>query len=127
MREQRYGSDLTEVEWQRIEPLLPPSKVIGKHRQVELRAVLDAIFYRADNGLKWRNLPSDFPAWQTVYGYFRLWVRLGIWEQINTILVGQVRTDAGRQPEPSLVIIDSQSVKLGQKGGRNTGSMATKR
>ena len=66
MREQRYGSDLTEVEWQRIEPLLPPSKVIAKHRQVELRAVLDAIFYRADNGLKWRNLPSDFPAWQTV-------------------------------------------------------------
>jgi transposase len=127
MRQQIYDSDLTNAEWQSIEPLFPPSKAVGEHRQVELRAVLDVIFYRAGNGLKWRNLPSDFPAWQIVYGYFRLWVRLGIWEQINTILVRQVRTDAGRQPEPSLVIIDSQSVKLGQKGGRNKGSMATKR
>ena len=75
-----------------------------------------AIFYRADNGIKWRALPSDFPAWQTVYGYFRLWVKLGVWEQINAELVRQVRTHAGRAEQPSLVIIDSQSVRLGQKG-----------
>jgi transposase len=122
-----YDSDLTDEEWQRIEPLLPPTKPVGKDREVDLRDVLNAIFYRADNGSKWRALPSDFPAWQTVYGYFRLWVRLGVWEQINLALVRQVRASQGRDAEPSLAIIDSQSVKLGQKGVRNTALMATKR
>lgn len=61
----------------------------------------------------------------TVYGYYRLWVRLGVWEQINALLVREVRQAAGRNAQPSLAIIDSQSVKLGQKGGRNTGLMAT--
>ena len=122
-----YDSDLTDEEWQRIEPLLPPAKPVGKDREVDLRDVLNAIFYRADNGTKWRALPSDFPAWQTVYGYFRLWVRLGVWEQINLALVRQVRVSQGRDAEPSLAIIDSQSVKLGQKGVRNTALMATKR
>jgi putative transposase len=83
--------------------------------------------YRADNGIKWRALLSDFPAWQTVYGYFRLWVRLGIWEQINPALVQRVRTAEGSDTESILAIIDSQSVKLGQKGGKNTALMATKR
>lgn len=123
----RYTSDLTDQEWQRIEPLLPDIKPVGRLREVHLRDVLDAIFYRADNGTKWRNLPSDFPAWQTVYGYFRLWVKLGVWEAINTAFVGQVRVAEGRNEQPSLTIIDSQSVKLGQKGGRILASMAIKR
>lgn len=122
-----YDSDLTDEEWQKIEPLLPPVKPLGKHREVSLRDILNAIFYRADNGIKWRNLPCDFPGWQTVYGYYRLWVRLDIWEQNNTALVQQVRVSEGREAQPSLAIIDSQSVKLGQKGGRNTGLMATNR
>ncbi len=91
MSQPDYDSDLSDEEWQQIEPLLPPEKPVGKLREVAMREVLNAIFYRADNGIKWRNLPSDFPAWQTVYGYFRLWVRLGIWEQINSVLVQQVR------------------------------------
>lgn len=127
MREPYYDSDLTDPEWQQIEPLLPPEKPVGKLREIDLREVLNAIFYRADNGSKWRNLPRDFPAWQTVYGYFRLWVRLGVWEQINAVLVQQVRVEEGRSAQPSLGVIDSQSVKLGQKGGRNTGLMVTKR
>lgn len=122
-----YDSDLTDSEWQRIEPLLPPEKAVGKLREVDLREVLNAIFYRADNGIKWRNLPREFPAWQTVYGYYRLWVRLGVWEEINAQLVTQVRTAAGREAQPSLAIADSQSVKLGQKGVKNTESMASKR
>jgi transposase len=97
---------------------LPPEKPIGKEREVDLRVVLDGIFYRADNGIKWRALPIEFGAWQTVYGYFRLWVRLGIWEQINAAFVRKVRLAEAREAEPSLAIIDSQSVKLGQKGGR---------
>lgn len=127
MSQPDYDSDLSDEEWQQIEPLLPPEKPVGKLREVAMREVLNAIFYRADNGIKWRNLPSDFPAWQTVYGYFRLWVRLSIWEQINSVLVQQVRLREGREREPSLAIIDSQSVKLGQKGGRNKALTATKR
>lgn len=122
-----YSSDLTDAEWHRIEPLLPPDKPVGRLREVDLREVLDAIFYRVENGVKWRNLPADFPAWQTVYGYFRLWVRLGVWEAVNQALVGQVRQAAGRAEEPSLGIIDSQSVRLGEKGGRKLALMATKR
>jgi transposase len=127
MTQRFYESDLTDAEWQLIEPLLPPPKPVGKDREVDLREVVNAIFYRADNGTKWRALPADFPAWQTVYGYYRLWVRLGVWEQLNAVLVGQVRTSEGRAAEPSLVIIDSQSVKLGQKGGRNTELMVISR
>jgi transposase len=112
-----YSSDLTDAEWQRIKPLLPTEKPVGRLREVDIREVLNAIFYRVENGVKWRNLPADFPAWQTVYGYFRLWVRLGIWESINQALVHQVRRSAGRVGEPSLGIIDSQSVRLGEKGG----------
>jgi transposase len=127
MSQRDYDSDLRDEEWRRIAPLLPPQKPVGKLREVSLREVLNAIFYRADNGTKWRNLPSDFPAWQTVYGYYRLWVRLGLWEQINQVLVQQVRVYEGRDAQPSLAIIDSQSVKLGQKGGKNTESMAINR
>jgi transposase len=63
MSQPYYDSDLTEEEWQQIEPLLPPEKPVGKEREVDLRFVLNGIFYRADNGIKWRALPSDFPAW----------------------------------------------------------------
>ena len=107
--QQRYGSDLTDPEWQRLMPLLPPDKTVGRWRTTNLREILNAIFYRADNGIKWRNLPKDFPPWQTVYGYFRLWVRLGVWEQINEALVCQVRVSEGREEEPSLAITDTRS------------------
>lgn len=122
-----YSSDLTDAEWERVEPLLPEDKRVGRLREVDLREVLNAIFYRVDNGVKWRNLPADFPAWQTVYGYFRLWVRLGVWESINEALVKEVRNTAGREASPSLGILDSQSVKLGEKGGRTSASMGSKR
>lgn len=90
--------------------------------------MVDAIFYRADNGIEWRAMPVNFPAWQTVYGYYRLWVRTGVWEQLNAALVERLRTDAGREAQPSLGIIDSQSVKLAQKGGRKSRDLtATKR
>lgn len=127
LERKQYTSDLTDAEWVKIEPLLPPDKPVGRAREVDLRYVLNAIYYRADNGVKWRNLPADFPAWQTVYTYFRTWVKLGVWEAINMALVQIVRQSVGRESEPSLTIIDSQSVKLGQKGGRKSVLMATKR
>jgi transposase len=127
LERKQYTSDLTDQEWEIVEPLLPDDKAVGRLREVDLREVLNGIYYRADNGVKWRNLPSDFPAWQTVYGYFRTWVKLGIWEAINTALVEQVRVSVGRKASPSLSIIDSQSVKLGQKGGPKLGLMVIRK
>lgn len=122
-----YPSDLNDQEWQIIEPLLPPDKEIGRPPEVNLRDVVDAIFYRADNGIKWRAMPIDFPPWQTVYTYYRLWVRLGVWQQINLALVERVRQQEGRKTQPSLIISDSQSVKAAQKRETSKGSMGTKR
>jgi transposase len=122
-----YPSDLNDQEWQIIEPLLPPDKEVGRPPETDLRAVLDAIFYRADNGIKWRAMPIDFPPWQTIYTYYRKWVRLGVWEEINLVLTQRVRQQEGRERQPSLIISDSQSVKAAQKRGANRASMATKR
>jgi transposase len=122
-----YPSDLTDAEWEMIEPLLPADKPIGRPPEVHLRDVLDAIFYRVDHGIKWRAMPIDFPPWQTVYTYYRLWVRLGVWERINSTLVKRVRVQEGRDPEPSLIISDSQSVKAAQKRGANTVLMAIRK
>lgn len=69
MSETFYPSDLSDAEWQIIKSTLPLEKRRGKQREVNLRQVVNAIFYRADNGIKWRAMPADFPAWQTVYGY----------------------------------------------------------
>lgn len=122
-----YPSDLNDAEWQIVELLLPPDKPVGRPPEVDLRDVLDAIFYRADNGIKWRAMPVDFPPWQTVYTYYRRWVRLGVWQQINAALVAKVRVNEGRVAQPSLIISDSQSVKAAQKGGMNKALMVTRR
>ena len=116
MPEPFYPSDLTNAEWEIVNPMLPLEKQQGRQRQVEFRQVVNAIFYRADNGIKWRAMPIDFPAWQTVYKYYRKWVKKGLWENINALLVEQVRTQTGRAEQPSLGMIDSQSVKWGQRG-----------
>lgn len=115
MPEPFYPSDLTDCEWQIIDFLLPLEKQRGRQRQVDFQQVVNAIFYRADNGIKWRAMPIDFPAWQTVYGYYQ-WVKKGLWESINALLVEQVRTRAGRAEQPSLGMIDSQSIKRAQRG-----------
>jgi transposase len=78
-----YPSDLTDAEWAKISPLLPPEKALGNKRSVNFRDGVNAIFYRANNGIKWRAMPADFPAWATVYGYYRKWVKQGIWEAIT--------------------------------------------
>ena len=127
MNRKRYPSDLTEAEWAILEPLLPGEKSIGAPREVELREIINALMYVADNGIKWRALPHDFPAWQTVYGYFRRWNHSGVWEQVNLALNRQVRLDAGRLEQPSLGLMDSQSVEMAQKGGQNSALMATRR
>lgn len=121
MNRKPYPTDLSAEEWELIEPLLPPPNPIGSPRQVSLREILNAIFYVLDNGIKWRALPHDFPPWQTVYDYYRRWVRTGLWEKLNQTLAQKVREAEGRETQPSLILIDSQSVKTGEQGGDEKG------
>ena len=107
-----YPTDLTDAEWQFIEPLLPkPRTKRGRKRQHPLREILNAIFYLLRAGCAWRMLPHDFPPWKTVYHYFRLWRKDGTWERIHAALRTQLREAEGREAEPSAAILDSQSVK----------------
>lgn len=96
MSRKPYLSDLTDAEWTKLKPLLPPENHIGSPREIELREVMNALMYVADNGIKWRAMPHDLPAWQTVYGYFRRWSQSGLWEQVNQALGKEVRIAAGR-------------------------------
>lgn len=112
-----YPTDLTDGEWAILEPLLPAAKPGGRPREVELREVLNAIFYRERSGCAWEMLPHDLLPTKTVYHYFNQWAQDGTWEQLNRVLVRQVRRAAGREEEPSAAIIDSQSVKTVEKGG----------
>jgi putative transposase len=75
----RYPSDLTDQEWAILEPLIPPPKPGGHPRTVNLRAVVNGIFYVLPGGIPWRFLPKDFPPWQTVYYYFWVWRGKGYW------------------------------------------------
>lgn len=121
MSNRPYPSDLTDSEWELLQPLLPHPTGIGSPRRVDIRAVVNGILYVLDNGIKWRALPHDYPAWQTVYGYFYRWNQRGVWEQINTILSESQRVDSQRATHPTLGIIDSQSVRMSQKGGQSKG------
>ena len=107
----RYTSDLTDAEWQLIDYCFPKPAKTGRPREHAFRELVNTIFYLTKTGCQWRNLPEHFARWGTVYHYFRLWKRNGLWVAIHTHCREHVRVAAGRNRHPSAGIIDSQSVR----------------
>lgn len=113
----RYSSDMTDLEWKVLEPLLPAAKRLGRPRTADLREVLNGILYIATTGCQWRLLPKDFPAMTTVQRFFYRWRDDGIWDSVNHALVMAAREAMGREASPTAGVIDSQSVKTTEAGG----------
>jgi transposase len=123
----RYPSDLTDAEWALAEPLIPPAKHGGRKRSVEVREVLNGIFYVLSTGCQWRALPKDLPPRSTVHGYLQLWDWDGTLARLHYALFVQARELAGKEASPTAAILDSQSVKGAEKGGRTSTRPATTR
>lgn len=116
-----YPSNLTDAQWEILEPFIPPISPNATFHLHERRTIVDAILYVLRSGCPWRALPHDFPAWQTVHHYFRTWRHAGVWDQVLTALRMQVRVKQGRDPEPSAAVIDSQSIKTSAVRGPEKG------
>ena len=123
----RYPSDLTDDEWGLIEPLIPPGKTGGGKRTVIMREVVNGLMYILSTGCQWRAIPKDLPPKSSVYDYFDLWTYDGTLERIHYALYEQCRERAQREASPTAAIIDSQSVKSAEKGGRALIRTATMR
>ena len=112
----RYPSDLNDAEWALIVPLIPPARRGGRRRSVDVREIVNAIFYVLSTGCQWKALPKDLPPKSTAHSYFMLWDWDGTPERIHDTLYVAMREAAGRQASPTAAIIDSQSAKASQKG-----------
>ena len=115
-----YASDLTDEQWAIIEPLIPVYEW-GRPRVLDMRRVVNAIFYIDKTGCQWKMLPHEYPNYNSVYHHFRRWSKQGVWEEINTSVREQVRVAAGRDAQPSAASLDSQSVKTTEVGGDDRG------
>jgi putative transposase len=118
MERNPYPSNLTDEQWSLIESHIPPEKPGGRPREVDMRQVINGILYLNRAGCSWRMLPRDLPPWGTVHYYYRRFRLEGVWSNIHDRLREQVRVAAGKDKTPSAAIIDSQSVKTAEKGGR---------
>ena len=104
MKRKPYPTDISDIEWNLIKPMIPAERKRkrGKKREVDMREVVNAIFYILRAGCSWRMMPHDLPPWQTVYSNFRRWERKGVWHKIHSVLRKQVRELEGRSIEPIL-------------------------
>jgi transposase len=114
----RYPSDLTDGEWALIGPLIPPAKRGGNKRTVDVREVVNGLMYVLSTGCQWAAIPKDLPPRSTVNHYFRRWDHDGTLQRLHHALYVRCRELAGREASPTAAIIDSQSVKSAEKGGR---------
>jgi len=112
----RYPSDLNDAEWALIAPFIPPARRGGRRRSVDVRQVLNAIFYVLATGCQWKVLPKDLPPKSTAHFYFMLWDWDGTLERLHEALYMAAREAAGREASPTAAIIDSQTAKASQKG-----------
>lgn len=120
MERKAYSTDLNDCQWQALQDLLPKARNgrTGRPRKHALREVVNALFYQLRNGGSWRDLPHDLPPWETVYDQFRRWRNDGTLEVLQLDLREQVRKQDERPASPSAAILDSQSVKAGERGGQ---------
>jgi putative transposase len=111
------GQALSDEQYALLAPLIPPAKPGGRPRTTDMRRLLDGLFYLVRTGCQWRHLPPPptFPPWRTVYEYMRAFARAGVWETIRHHLVVMLREREGREPSPSVAVIDTQSVKTTEK------------
>lgn len=123
----RYPSDLTDAEWSLVKPLIAPARRGGRRREVDEREVLNAIFHVLSTGCQWAALPKDLPPKSTAHHYFMLWEWDGTLARIHDALYVAVREKEGREASPTVAVIDSQSAKAAQKGGRGSIRRATTR
>jgi len=126
-RGRRYPSDMTDAEWALVAPMIPPAKRGGRRRAVDVREVLNAIFYVLSTGCQWQALPKDLPAKSTVHDYFSLWDWDGTLERVHHALYVQERERQGREASPTVAIIDSQTARGAVKGGPRSTRRATTR
>jgi len=115
-RSLRYPSDLSDAEWVLVAPMIPPARRGGRRRSVNVREVLNGIFYVLSTGCQWQAMPKDLPPKSTAHFYFTLWDWDGTLDRIHDALYIAVREAAGREASPTVAIIDSQSSKAAQKG-----------
>jgi putative transposase len=126
-RSHRYPTDLSEVEWSVLEPLLPPPATQGRPLKWPRRLMVEAMFYLVRSGCAWRMLPSSFPPWPTVFAHFRCWRPNGTLRRMHDRLRALARKYEGRHAEPSAAIIDSQTVQATGVGGPARGYDPAKR
>ena len=113
-----YDSDLSDEEYKCLSSLTPECRPGGRPRTADMRGVLNAIFYLLKTGCQWRMPPGEYPPWGAVYYYFRTWKRQGVRHTMHKSLYHKTRKNSGRNRHPSPGIMDSQSAKTAQKGGR---------
>jgi putative transposase len=121
-----YPTDLSDAEWACLRSYLPTPEAEGRPCTHSLRDVLDAIFYVLKSGCHWRLLPHDFPPCSTVYYHFRRFPLNGLWSLILKALHTAERNRAGKDPQPTAAIIDSQSVKTVEESAHPSGYDAHK-